>query len=254
MIKNNNFLWKKIKQNLSYKVMMLTIKESLHLQIMKLSKKHSDEKIIVCLKFVHVIINKFHKIQNINMHFVKNLKLLCKNRKMAMWFITETSLSKNSDSVKANFLCWSLVSSNQELIFKLKSMLFKYNSFAWQLEKISVNEDIKKINQCLMTQTNTLADMFWSYLLQWTAKIKFLGWSLLKISNMMSEHMKLNFFLKWSFCWQNYYNELQSKMNEKCVQHQWEALRISDKSQSVLFLNHFQLIRIYADILKLMMY
>ena len=126
--------------------MMLTIKESLHLQIMKLFKKHFDEKIIVCLKFACVIINKFHKIQNINTHFVKNLKLLCKNRKMTMWFIIETSLPKSSDNIKTNFLCWSLVSDDQELIFKLKNMLSKYNSFAWQFKKILIDEDTKKIN------------------------------------------------------------------------------------------------------------
>ena len=221
---------------------------------MKLFKKHFDEKIIACLKFVCVIINEFHKIQNINTHFIKNLKLLCKNEKTAMWFITETSLSKSSDSIKTNFLCWFLVSSDQELVFKLESMFFKYNSSVQQLKKISVNEDTKKTDQCLMTQTNILADMFWSYLLQQTAKIKFLGWSLFKISNMMSECIKLNFFLKWSFCWQNYYNELQLKINKKCVWHQWEAFRTDSKLQSVFFLNYFWFIRIYVSILKLMMY
>ena len=254
MIKSNGFLWKKIKWNLLYKVMMFTIKESLHLWIMKLFKKHFDKKIIACLKFACVIINEFHKIWNVNMHFVKNLKLLCKNKKTAMWFIIETSLSKNSDSVKMNFLCWSLVSSDQELVFKLESVFFKYNSSAQQLKKILINKDMKKINQCLIIQTDVLADMFWSYLLQQMTKIKFLGWSLFKIPNMMSECVKLNFFLKWDFCWQNYYNGLQSKMNEKCVWCQWKALRIGSKSQSVLFLNHLWLIRIYTGISELIMY
>ena len=113
---------------------------------------------------------------------------------------------------------------------------------------------MKKTNQHLTTQTDVLVDMFQSYLLQWTTKIKFLGWSLLEILNMMSECVKLNFFLKWDFCWQNYYNELQLKMNEKCIQCQWKALRTGGKLQSVLFFNHFWLIRIYIDILKLMMY
>ena len=96
--------------------------------------------------------------------------------------------------------------------------------------------------------------MFWSYLLQQMTKIKFLGQFLFKISNMMFKCVKLDFSLKWDSCWQNYYNGLQSKMNEKCVQHQWETLRTDDKFQSVLFLNHLWLIRIYVDILKLMMY
>ena len=55
---------------------------------------------------------------------------------------------------------------------------------------------------------------------------------------MTSERVKLDFPFDWGSRWQEYYNGLQSTMNEERVQRQREALKTDGTSRPVLFLNH----------------